>query len=151
MGSCIGLSLPRQANAVKSRLRPVHPRFEQKARQQTKEANLFVANVQVADAATYSVVVTNAYGSVTSSVAQLTVTIPPSSGRFSNLSYSPAIGFSFIFRDATVSQPYRIQRSSSLAEGSWTDGQSFTYTESMGLMDVSATGTERRFYRAVSP
>jgi hypothetical protein len=88
---------------------------------------------------------------VTSSVAQLTVTIPPSPGRFTNLSYSPAMGFSFIFRDATLGRPYRIQRSPSMAEGSWVDWQSFTYSEPIYLLDMGATGLERRFYRAVSP
>jgi len=113
--------------------------------------NLLLANVQLADTAGYSVVVTNAYGSATSSVAQLTVYVPPNPGRFANLSYSPAMGFIFVFRDATVGQPYRIQRSPSMAEGSWTNWQSFTYTEPTGFMDVGATGAERRFYRAVSP
>jgi hypothetical protein len=110
--------------------------------------NLQIASVQLADAAGYSVVITNAYGSTTSSVAQLTVINP---GRFTDLSYSKATGFSCIFRDATVGQPYRLQRSSSLAEGSWTNWQTFTYTEPVGLMDVGATGVERRYYRAVSP
>jgi hypothetical protein len=113
--------------------------------------NLLVANIQLADAAGYTVVVTNVYGSMTSHVAQLTVYVPPNPGRFTSLSYSPATGFSFIFRDATVGQPYRIQRSPSMAEGSWTNWQSFTYTEPVGLMDVGATGAERRFYRAISP
>jgi hypothetical protein len=73
-------------------------------------------------------------------------------GRFTNLSYSPALGFTFVFRDATVGQPYRIQRSPSMAEGSWTNWQSLTYTEPTGFMDVGATGaTARKFYRAVSP
>ncbi len=110
--------------------------------------NLLIANVQLTDAGAYTVVVTNAYGSTASSVARLTVV---SRGRFSNLADSPAMGFSFIFRDATVGRPYRIQISPSLAEGSWTDWQSFTYNGPIGLMDVSATGTERRFYRAVTP
>ncbi len=61
------------------------------------------------------------------------------------------MGSGFIFRDATVGQPYRIQRSSSLAAGSWVDWQSFTYNGPIGFMDVDATGTLRRFYRAVSP
>ncbi len=113
--------------------------------------NLLVADVQPADAAGYSVVVTNAYGSAASQVAQLTVTIPPTPGRFSNLAWSPATGFSFIFRDGTVGQSYRIQRSPSMAEGSWVDWQAFTYTEPIGLTDVGAAGAERRFYRAVSP
>jgi len=110
--------------------------------------NLVITSVQLSDAGGYTVVVTNDYGSVTSSVAQLTVVNP---GRFSNQSYSPAMGFSFIFRDATVGRPYRIQRSSSMAEGSWLDWQSFTYTEPIYLTDMGATGAERRFYRAVSP
>lgn len=113
--------------------------------------NLQIANVQFADAAGYTVVVTNAYGCTTSSVAHLTVYVPPNPGRFTDLAYSPAMGFSFIFRDATVGQPYRIQRSPSMAEGSWTNWQSFTYTEPTGFMDLGATGAERRFYRAVTP
>jgi hypothetical protein len=113
--------------------------------------NLLISNVQLVDAAGYSVVVTNAYGSVTSFVAQLTVTIPPSPGRLTNCSYSPVMGFSFIFRDGTVGQPYRIQTSTSLAAGGWVDWQSFTYSGPIGFMDVSATGAERRFYRAISP
>jgi hypothetical protein len=110
--------------------------------------NLLIANVQLADAGAYTAVVTNAYGSTTSSVARLTVV---SRGRFSNPAYSPAMGFSFIFRDATVGRAYRIQRSSSMAAGSWTDWQSFTYTEPILLTDMGATGMERHFYRAVSP
>ncbi len=113
--------------------------------------NLQIANVQFTDAAGYSVVLTNAFGSVTSSVAQLTVTIRSNPGRFSNLSYSPETGFSFIFRDGTVGRQYRIQTSSSLAEGSWVDWRNFTYSGPAGFMDVDATGTEQHFYRAVSP
>jgi hypothetical protein len=110
--------------------------------------NLLIANVQLADAAGYSVVVTNDYGSTTSSVAQLTVI---SLGRFSNYSYSPVMGLSFLFRDGTVGQSYRIQTSTALAAGSWVDWQSFTYTGPVGFLDFNATGAERRFYRAVSP
>ncbi len=110
--------------------------------------NLIIASVQPSDVGGYTVVVTNDYGSVTSSVAQLTVINP---GRFSNLAYSPTTGFSFIFRDGILGRPYRIQVSPSLAEGSWVDWQSFTYNGPIGLMDMGATGAERRFYRAVSP
>ena len=111
--------------------------------------NLLIANVQLSNVAGYSVVVTNAHGSVTSSVAQLLVVVSP--GWFSNLSYSPATGFSFIFRDATVGQPYRIQFSPSLAEGSWTDWMNFTYNGPAAFTDLGALDAERRFYRAVSP
>lgn len=112
--------------------------------------NLLIANVQLADAAGYSVVVTNVYGSVTSSVAQLTVYIPPNPGRFTNFSYSPVMGFSFIFRDGTVGRPYRIQVSSSLA-GGWLDWQSFNYLGPVGFSDLGALETTNRFYRAISP
>jgi len=70
--------------------------------------NLLIAKVQLADAGGYSVLVTNAYGTATSAVAQLTVVVPPSGGQLTNLTYSPATGLSFIFRDGTVGQPYRI-------------------------------------------
>jgi hypothetical protein len=113
--------------------------------------NLVIANVQLAYAAGYTVVVTNAYGSVTSSVAQLTVTIPPSPGRFTNFSYSPIMGFSFIFRDATVGRPYRVQFSPSPAEGSWTEWMTFTYSGPTAFTDLGALDVERRYYRVVSP
>ena len=99
------------------------------------------------DATEYSVVVTNTYGSTTSSVAQLTVV---NRGRFTNLSYSPDTGFSFIFRDATVGRPYRIQVSSSLT-GGWLDWQTFNYLGPVGFSDLGALETTNRFYRAVSP
>ena len=110
--------------------------------------NLVISSVQPVDAGAYTVLVTNLYGSVTSSVAQLTVVSP---GRFTDFDYSPGIGSIFIFRDASVGWPYRIQISMSLTEGSWFDWHSFTYNGPIGLMDIEATGAERRFYRAVSP
>ena len=110
--------------------------------------NLRIANVQAADAADYSVVVTNAYGSVTSRVAQLTVINP---GRFTRLAYSPELGFNFIFRDATPGQPYRIQTSASLAKSNWVDWMSFTYNGPVAFTDLGAVEATNRFYRAVSP
>ncbi len=113
--------------------------------------NLLIANVQLEDACDYSVVVTNEWGSATSTIAHLTMVAPPSAGRVTNLAYAPQAGFSFIFRDATIGQPYRIQRSTSAAESSWMDWLNFTYTEPMALTDGGATATSRRFYRAISP
>ncbi len=112
--------------------------------------NLLIANLQPADAADYSVIITNAYGSVTSSVATLTVTISANAGRFTDLSYSPVTGLSFFFRDGTVGQPYRIQVSASLA-GGWVDWTSFNYTAPRLFADMAAVGISNRFYRAVSP
>ncbi len=113
--------------------------------------NLVNTDVQLADAAGYSVVVTNAYSTATSTVAQLTVIVPPSGGRLTDFSYSLTTGFSFIFRDGTVGQPYRIQRASSLAEGSWADWMTFTYTEPVAFTDLGALTTTNRFYRMISP
>jgi hypothetical protein len=113
--------------------------------------NLSIANVQVEDACDYTVVVTNEWGSATSVAAHLTVTIPPSAGRFTNLAYSPQAGFSLIFRDGTVGQPYRIQVSPTMAEGGWLDWMNFTYIGPVALTDLSAAETKTRYYRAVSP
>ncbi len=113
--------------------------------------NLLVSDVQLTDQRGYTAMVTNEWGSATSVVAHLTVTIPPSAGRFTNFKFSAETGFSFIFRDGTVGQPYRIQRSSSMAAGSWANWQSFTYSEPLALTDLGAVSIERRFYRAVSP
>ena len=113
--------------------------------------NLTIANVQPGDAGPYTVVVTNAYGTTTSTVAQLTVIIPTSPGRFTNFTYSPVNGFSFVFRDATVGKPYRIQTSTSLAPSSWSDWISFNYSGPLALTDMSAVEATNRFYRAISP
>jgi hypothetical protein len=113
--------------------------------------NLLITNVQPEDAVGYTVVVTNAWGKVTSNLAQLTVEIPPNPGRFSNLAYSSETGFRFIFRDGTVGRPYRIQRSPSTAESGWTDWLSFNYSGPMALTDLGAPDALIRFYRAVSP
>lgn len=72
-------------------------------------------------------------------------------GRFGSLAYSPATGFSCILSDATVGQPYRIQTSPSLVEGSWTDFTNFTYTGPIVINDPSAVGATDKFYRAVTP
>lgn len=72
-------------------------------------------------------------------------------GRFSNLVYSPATGFSCTFSDGTVGQPYRIQTSLSLAAGSWTDFTNFTYTAPLVITDASAVAATNTFYRAITP
>ena len=72
-------------------------------------------------------------------------------GRFSNMVYSPATGFSCTFLDASVGQPYRIQTSPSLATGPLTDFTNFTYTGPVVVNDTSAGTTTNKFFRAVSP
>ncbi len=113
--------------------------------------NLSIGNVQLEDACDYTVLVTNQWGSATSVAAHLTVAIPPSAGRFTNLAYFPQTGFSLIFRDGTVGQPYRIQVSPTMAEGSWLDWMNFTYIGPVALTDFGAAEMKTRYYRAVSP
>jgi len=72
-------------------------------------------------------------------------------GRIGNLTYAPATGLSFTFLGAATGQPYRIQRSSSLAPNSWTDVASFIYSGPTVIADPIAVGPLPRFYRAVTP
>ena len=72
-------------------------------------------------------------------------------GRFSNLVYSPATGFSSTFLDATVGQPYRIQTSPSLSVEPWTDLTNFIYAGPIVITDASAVSATNTFYRAVTP
>jgi polyhydroxybutyrate depolymerase len=74
---------------------------------------------------------------------------PP--GRFDDFLYSAAAGFRCTFRDAAVGQRYRIQTSTSLLPGSWTDFTNVIYTGPVVLTDNSATATTAKFYRAISP
>jgi hypothetical protein len=71
-------------------------------------------------------------------------------GKLVGLAYSPATGFSFTFSEATPGQPYRIETSTSLAVGSWTDFTNFTYSGPIAIHDASATNTARKSYRAVN-
>lgn len=73
------------------------------------------------------------------------------SGSISNLTYAPATGLSLTFLGGATDQPYRIQRSSSLAPNSWTDVASFIYTGPIVITDPMAVGPLPRFYRAITP
>ena len=72
-------------------------------------------------------------------------------GKLVGLAYSPATGFSLNFSDATPGQPYRIETSTSLAVGSWTDFANFTYSGPIVIHDASAVSTPKKFYRTVTP
>jgi alpha-tubulin suppressor-like RCC1 family protein len=73
-------------------------------------ATLNLSNVRLADAGNYSVVITNAYGSVTSSVASLTVLLPPKS--FSGHVVTGG-GFQLQFT-GTPNYPYILQTATNL-------------------------------------
>jgi len=105
---------------------------------------LTLASIGATNAGDYDVVVTNAYGSVTSSIASLTVTWPaPVIYNFS------AAGGKVTFVWSTVSgQSYQVQYAADLAADDWTNlGAPMTAT-SASLEITDAIGTNpRRFYR----
>ena len=84
-------------------------------------------------------------------IAQANIGEAVRGGRLDSLAYSPATGFGWTFRDATIGQPYRIQTSSSLEAGTWTDFTNFVYERPTVMNDRSVAAGVRRFYRAISP
>jgi acetyl esterase/lipase len=79
-------------------------------------ASLVLTNVAAPNAGNYAVVITNAYGAVTSSVAGLTVTLPPA------LSIVPAVPGSGVVGLSGVTIPgliYVVQSAASLVPANW--------------------------------
>jgi len=72
-------------------------------------------------------------------------------GQFCDAACSRLAGFSFTFSGGIVGQPYRVQTSTNLAAGSWTDLTNFDYTGPVVITDLSAVAGPKKFYRAVSP
>jgi hypothetical protein len=72
-------------------------------------------------------------------------------GQFCDAACSPLAEFSFTFIGAIVGQPYRIQTSTNLAAGSWSDLTNLIYTGPTIITDPSALAGPKKFYRAVSP
>jgi hypothetical protein len=107
--------------------------------------------LMVANGGNYSVVVANSYGSVTSSVATLTVAIPnftlstfPASGVSTG---PPSNGFTFQL-PVPVGCTYIILASTDLQN--WTPiATNVAESAIVAITDVSATNYSRRFYRAV--
>jgi uncharacterized repeat protein (TIGR03803 family) len=106
---------------------------------------LSLANVSLADAATYSVVVSNALGSATSAGARLTAVYPPvflatvKSNCTLTLTWSAAAG-----------QRYRLQYSTNLATTNWTfQGGFITASGSSATASDNTCTNARKFYRVV--
>jgi uncharacterized repeat protein (TIGR03803 family) len=106
---------------------------------------LSLASVSLADAATYSVVVSNALGSATSAGARLTVVYPPvflatvKSNCTLTLTWSAAAG-----------QRYRLQSSTNLATTNWTfQGGFITASGSSATASDNTCTNARKFYRVV--
>ena len=106
---------------------------------------LTLANVSLADAATYSVIVSNALGSVTSAAAHLTVVYPPVflSAVRSNCTLS-------LTWSAAVGQKYRLQYKPTLASTNWSYlGSSITATGNVVTASDNLCTNAQKFYRVV--
>jgi hypothetical protein len=106
---------------------------------------LSLANVSLADAATYSVQVSNTLGSVTSSAAHLTVVYPPVflSAVSSNCTLS-------LTWSASVGQRYRLQYKPGLTSTNWTTlGGAITAAGSVVTASDNICTNAQKFYRVL--
>ncbi|HEY3760919.1 MAG TPA: immunoglobulin domain-containing protein [Verrucomicrobiae bacterium] len=108
---------------------------------------LAIDDVQPTNAGVYFVIITNIYGSVTSSPASLTVTLPPIVPAFTQTNGSPAFDFTW---SAIPTATYQVQYTTNLITGIWTDlGPPITTTNSAAsVLDSNETDPER-FYRVL--
>jgi uncharacterized repeat protein (TIGR03803 family) len=113
----------------------------------TTTTDLTIANVQMSDAGDYTVVVTNTYGSVTSSVAALTVQPPTPTVLTANGSGSSiSNGFGFNL-SGMAGQAVVIEASANLI--SWTPLLTNSLlTGCFRFNDCDSTNCAQRFYRA---
>jgi hypothetical protein len=113
-------------------------------------ATFTISGVQGTDAGGYSVVVTNAAGSVTSTNANLVVDLSATlSPRLTAVSWDRTNGFKQK-ADVQAGRAYRLQYSTNLP--AWFDQTNFVAPEAtMDLWDKASTDATRRFYRIVSP
>ena len=104
-----------------------------------------ISNVQPTNAGNYSVTVTNYYGSVTSSLANLTVTLPPIVPAFTQTNGSSDFGFTW---GAIPGVTYQVQYKTNLAQADWINlGDPITTTNpAASILDSFGTDPER-FYR----
>ena len=105
---------------------------------------LWLTNVQPAQAGHYSVIVTNAYGSATSGVAVLNVSVPPRLDiRWSN-------GLPHLELSGVPGHAYAVEQAPEIPWASaWLSLTNATLTSyTWQFADASATHTQRRYYRA---
>jgi hypothetical protein len=115
------------------------------------DATLTITNVQTSHAGNYTVVLTNAAGSITSGVAALTVLLPAAP----TLSAKPVLlpnGHFYAGFTGTPNVPYTVKYADEVT-GPWQTLTNLT-SDGSGLIkidDILATAPPRRFYRVVYP
>jgi len=108
-------------------------------------ATFTINNAQAANAGTYTLVITNLYGSATSDPARLQVAAPFS---ITNMSHSPS-GYSFYVR-TTSGVLYSVEYKDDLSDAEWHALSSVTGNGSlMKISDAASGGVPQRFYRVV--
>ena len=106
---------------------------------------LTLDDVGVSNAGTYDVIVSSPYGSVTSSVVNLTVTLPAQSLRLASAGFSTNNGFQVSIY-GQIGQAYTLQASTNLVN--WVSISNFTCTNSpVYVVDPAAKNFSHRFYR----
>ena len=114
---------------------------------------LSLTNVQTNDAANYNVVVSNDGGSITSSVAALTVTAPITSSSIvlATDGNAPMTSSGFTFHlSVPAGSTYTIEASANLSD--WTPIETnVTASGSVVFTDTAAANYQSRFYRAAVP
>jgi subtilisin family serine protease len=109
---------------------------------------LSLTNVQVPDAGSYAIVITNAIGQATAFTASLQVLSVPQPS-LTEPNRLPDGTFEMTLRGLSNQQPYAVEISSNLIH--WTTLTLFTATNSsMPLVDATASQAAQRFYRARS-
>ncbi len=108
---------------------------------------LALTNIAAANAGTYIVIVTNSLGSVTSSVATLTVALPPAL----NLGFGAA-GTVQLTADSITDLTYVVQSTTNLANPAWVSILT-NNTGNGGLVNfqTNTAGVPAQFYRLVFP
>lgn len=106
---------------------------------------LAIANVLLGDAGRYQVVVTNAYGSVTSAATTLAVVALPVFLTVTQTGGTIAFTWS-----ATAGQTYQAQYKTNLNQPNWTDFVIVTATNSTAAAADAPNPDTQRFYRIIS-
>ena len=106
---------------------------------------LSLANVSLADAATYSVIVSNALGPVTSTGAHLTVVYPPVF--LSAVQSNCTLGLTW---SAAAGQKYRLQYKSSVSATNWSSlGSTITATGNTASAADNICTNGQKLYRVI--